>query len=155
MVTAKAKPKAKADGKKAKVAAAKVKAKPAPKVIAKAKPAPKAVTKPKAKSAPKLVAKAPAKPVSKPVTKMTVKSVEKAKQPAVPKTQTKPAPKTSLKSETRIAGVLTEAELMKQPKSEYMSVAQRNFFKRRLLELQTQMRDNADATTEHLRELAV
>lgn len=44
---------------------------------------------------------------------------------------------------------------MKQPKSEYMSAAQRKFFKHRLLELQTQMRDNADATTEHLRELAV
>ncbi|MCY7389705.1 MAG: RNA polymerase-binding protein DksA [Burkholderiales bacterium] len=36
-----------------------------------------------------------------------------------------------------------------------MSSAQRKFFKHRLLELQTQMRDNADATTEHLRELAV
>ena len=36
-----------------------------------------------------------------------------------------------------------------------MSSAQRKFFKVRLLELQTQMRDNADATTEHLRELAV
>ncbi len=155
MVTAKAKPKAKSDGKKAKVVASKLKAKPAPKVVAKAKPAPKPVAKAKVKSAPKLVAKAPAKPVSKPVTKLAVKSVEKAMQPAVPKTQTKPAPKTSLKIETRIAGVLTEAELMKQPKSEYMSFAQRSFFKRRLLDLQTQMRDNADATTEHLRELAV
>ena len=155
LVKAKAKPKAKADGKKATVVAGKVKVKPAPKVVTKAKPAPKTVAKAKAKSAPKLVAKARAKPVSKPVTKLTVKSVEKAIQPAVPKTQTKPVPKTLLKSETRIAGVLTEAELMKQPKSEYMSVAQRKFFKHRLLELQTQMRDNADATTEHLRELAV
>jgi len=155
LVTAKAKPKAKADGKKTKVVADKVKAKSAPKVVAKAKPAIKTVAKPKAKNAPKLVAKAPAKPVSKPVIKLTVKSVEKAIQPAVPKTETKPAPKTSVKTATRIGGVLTEAELMKQPKSEYMSVAQRNFFKRRLVELQTQMRDNADATTVHLRELAV
>jgi DnaK suppressor protein len=155
LVTAKAKPKAKADGKKAKVESGKAKAKPAPKVVAKAKPAPKAVAKPKAKPAPKLAAKVAAKPVSKPVTKLPVNSVEKAKQPAVPKTETKPAPKTSSKTETRIPGVLTEAELIKQPKSEYMSVAQRNFFKHRLIELQTQMRDNADATTEHLRELAV
>ena len=59
------------------------------------------------------------------------------------------------KVETRIPGLVTESELMKQPKSEYMSAAQRKFFKHRLLELQTQMRDNADATTEHLRELAV
>jgi DnaK suppressor protein len=86
---------------------------------------------------------------------LTVKSVEKEIQPAVPKTDAKPTPKTPLKSETHSAGVLTEADLMKQPKSEYMSVEQRNFFKRRLLELQTQMRDNADATTVNLRELAV
>ena len=59
------------------------------------------------------------------------------------------------KTETRVPGLLTESELMKQPKAEYMSSAQRKFFKHRLLELQTQMRDNADATTEHLRELAV
>ena len=137
MVTAKAKPKAKAGSIKAKVgakgAAAKVKpvvkakAKPAPKPIAKAKPSPKAVVKPKAKPAPKSVAKAPPKSI----------------------------PRASPKAETRIPGLPTEAELIRQPKSEYMSAAQRKFFKHRLLELQTQMRDNADATTEHLRELAV
>lgn len=137
MVTAKAKPKAKAGSIKAKVgakgAAAKVKpvvkakAKPAPKPIAKAKPSPKTVVKPKAKPAPKPVAKAPPKSV----------------------------PRASTKAETRIPGLPTEAELIRQPKSEYMSAAQRKFFKHRLLELQTQMRDNADATTEHLRELAV
>ena len=155
LVTAKAKPKAKAVGKKTKVVADKVKAKAAPKVVAKAKPAAKTGAKPKAKPVPKLVAKTPAKPVSKPVTKLTVKSVEKAIQPAVPKSETKPAPKSSLKTETHTGEILSEAQLLKQPKSEYMSVAQRNFFKRRLIEIQTQMRDNADATTVHLRELAV
>ena len=40
------------------------------------------------------------------------------------------------------------------PKSEYMNAAQLKFFRERLLELQTQMRDNAGATTEHLRELS-
>lgn len=145
MVTAKAKPKAKAIVKKTKgntkVATSKVKAKakPAPKVVAKAKPASKLVAKVKAKPAPKTVPKAPPKPASK----------------APAKPVAKPAVKSAPKAEVRVPGLLTEAEMLKQPKSEYMSAAQRKFFKHRLLELQTQMRDNADATTEHLRELAV
>ena len=49
---------------------------------------------------------------------------------------------------------LTEAELVKMPKSEYMNAAQLKFFRERLLELQKQLRDNAGATTEHLRELS-
>jgi len=49
---------------------------------------------------------------------------------------------------------LTEAELLKMPKSDYMNAAQFRFFKERLLELQREMRDNAGATTEHLRELS-
>ena len=48
----------------------------------------------------------------------------------------------------------TEAELLKMPKAEYMNAAQLKFFKERLLELQKEMRDNAGATTEHLRELS-
>ncbi len=46
----------------------------------------------------------------------------------------------------------TEAEVLKMPKSEYMNAAQLRFFKDRLLELQRQLRENAGATTEHLRE---
>jgi len=49
---------------------------------------------------------------------------------------------------------LTEAELLKCPKSEYMNAAQLRFFKDRLLALQKELRDNAGATTEHLRELS-
>lgn len=49
---------------------------------------------------------------------------------------------------------LTEAEVLKMPKSEYMNAAQLRFFKERLMELQRQLRENADATTEHLRELS-
>lgn len=144
MVKSKVKTVAKAKGKTAKSASAPkvkttAKAKVAPKVVAKAKPAPKAVVKAKAKPAPKVVAKAVVKPAPKPVAKPV----------------SKPAAAASMKVETRIPGVPTEAELIKQPKAEYMSAAQRKFFKRRLLEIQTQMRDNADATTEHLRELAV
>lgn len=50
--------------------------------------------------------------------------------------------------------VPTEAELLKMPKADYMNSAQLKFFRERLLELQTQMRENAGATTEHLRELS-
>ena len=48
----------------------------------------------------------------------------------------------------------TEAEIVKMPKSEYMNAAQLKFFRERLIELQTQLRENAGATTEHLRELS-
>ena len=48
----------------------------------------------------------------------------------------------------------TEAELLKIPKADYMNPAQLKFFRERLLELQKEMRDNAGATTEHLRELS-
>ena len=50
--------------------------------------------------------------------------------------------------------LLTEAEIVKMPKSEYMNAAQLRFFRERLLELQRQLRENAGATTEHLRELS-
>ena len=52
------------------------------------------------------------------------------------------------------AKVLTEAEIVKMPKSEYMNAAQLRFFRERLLALQKELRDNAGATTEHLRELS-
>ena len=49
---------------------------------------------------------------------------------------------------------LTEAELLKMPKADYMNAAQLRFFRDRLLDLQRQLRENADVTTEHLRELS-
>ena len=49
---------------------------------------------------------------------------------------------------------LTEAEIVKMPKSDYMNPAQLRFFRERLLDLQKQLRENAGATTEHLRELS-
>ena len=172
---AKAKPKAKADGKRVtartQVATGKVKAKvkakakPVPRVVARAKPTPKAVAKPKAKPAHKPVPKAYAKPapkpkpkpklVAKPVIRVAARTTVHVTPPTAHKGVTKATPKAPQKAETRIPGLLTEAELTKQPKADYMSAVQRKFFKHRLIELQTQMRDNADATTEHLRELAV
>ncbi len=50
--------------------------------------------------------------------------------------------------------ILTEAEILKMPKSDYMNAAQLRFFKGQLMELQRQLRENAGATTEHLRELS-
>lgn len=48
----------------------------------------------------------------------------------------------------------TEAEIIKMPKSEYMNAVQLKFFRERLLQLQKELRENAGATTEHLRELS-
>jgi len=48
----------------------------------------------------------------------------------------------------------TEAEIIKMPKSEYMNAVQLKFFRERLMQLQKELRDNAGATTEHLRELS-
>ena len=160
MVTAKAKTKVKVSGKTAKSgtkgAAVKVKATVKPKVNA--KPAPKAIAK--AKAAPKPVVKAkvkpsPPKPAPKTVIKLAAKTRSKVTSRPAHRPVANPAPTAASRSETRIPGVPTEAELIRQPKADYMSASQLKFFKRRLLELQTQMRDNADATTEHLRELAV
>ncbi len=55
----------------------------------------------------------------------------------------------------RVGGLLSEAEILKQSKNDYMSKAQLAFFKQRLTELQAQLRDNAGQTTEHLRELSI
>jgi len=48
----------------------------------------------------------------------------------------------------------TEAEVLKMPKADYMNAGQLRFFREKLLELQAQLRENAGATTEHLRELS-
>jgi DnaK suppressor protein len=56
-----------------------------------------------------------------------------------------------LASKTKI---LTEAEITKMPKSDYMNAAQLAFFKQRLLDLQKELMNNAGVTTEHLRELS-
>ena len=50
---------------------------------------------------------------------------------------------------------LTEAELLKMPESEYMSQAQLEFFRERLLTMERDIRSNADETTEHLRETVI
>ncbi len=48
--------------------------------------------------------------------------------------------------------VLTEEELLRAPASQYMSPEQLEFFRARLLEMQRELLDKADVTSEHLRE---
>lgn len=120
--------------------------KSASKVAVKAKVAGKAVPKSKAKAAPKVTAK--------------IAAAHTAKTPAKPAKTTPPMHDTpsnllAKPSTVKVAGGLSEAEVIKLAKTNYMSRPQMNFFKQRLLALQTELRDNAGATTEHLRELAV
>ncbi len=55
----------------------------------------------------------------------------------------------------RVGGLLSEAEILKQGKNDYMSKQQLAFFRQRLTDLQAQLRENAGQTTEHLRELSI
>jgi len=73
---------------------------------------------------------------------MTVKAFQSNVLPFNPKTK-------------GVEGYLSESEILKQSKDKYMSKEQLAFFKQRLLELQSQLRENAGQTTEHLRELSI
>jgi len=162
-------PKAKTVSKAAPKTQKKAPPKPAAKSVAK-KPA----TKPSTKPASKPAAKAPAKPAAKPVPKAPVAKpapktiatpqasvASKAPAKAVTNKPVNTVPDTPVKhqlakpSTEKIGGGLSEAEVIKQSKTDYMSRQQLAFFKVRLLELQNELRENAGATTEHLRELAV
>ena len=141
------------------------------------KVAPKAVAKPVAKAqapAPAVAGKAAPKASAAPAVKsgnapvhhgvapvMAVTHLHSVPKAPAPKPVAKPAyvEKTPIvkftPSTVREGGMLSEAEIMRQPKSDYMSKQQLAFFKHRLLNLQSQLRENAGATTEHLREIAV
>ena len=51
-----------------------------------------------------------------------------------------------------VKSIATEKELLAQPADHYMSSAQLDFFKRKLVALEAELRANAEETTEHLRE---
>jgi DnaK suppressor protein len=51
--------------------------------------------------------------------------------------------------------LLTEAELLKMPDSDYMNDAQMGFFKARLRQMEQDILRNAGETTEHLRETVI
>src|SRR5436305_10185922 len=56
------------------------------------------------------------------------------------------------KSAVKRVKELTDQDLMKAPERDYMNEAQLAFFKQRLLELRSQLLNNADDTGQHLRE---
>ena len=132
------------------------------KVVPKSTPkvTPKANLKATPKSTPKVAAKVATKAIPKAAAAKTV-----APKAVVVKEEIKVALKVPVKTAVPVVArptsklpqgsKLTEAELLKQAKSEYMSKDQLAFFRLRLIQLQTELRENAGATTEHLRELAV
>ena len=80
-------------------------------------------------------------------------SVAKAAKPAV-KAAVSAAPVLSMNSGKKYAG-LTEAELLKQPESDYMNKAQLAFFREKLIEVRDNILHNATDTGEHLRDTEV
>ncbi|MFZ9734417.1 MAG: RNA polymerase-binding protein DksA [Burkholderiaceae bacterium] len=56
-----------------------------------------------------------------------------------------------MKSTDRLV-ISSEGMLLAQPESDYMSPAQLDFFRKKLKELESELRTNAGETTEHLRE---
>ncbi len=117
----------------------------------------KATAKTSSKSSPKTSKPAETKTVKSPKAIAVEKvSVAKASKPD-PKPDFKAMALAGLAAPSKIAkdGLLSEADIIKQSKTDYMAQDQLDFFKHRLRELAAQLRENAGATTEHLRELAV
>lgn len=56
---------------------------------------------------------------------------------------------------TKHDGILTEAEVLAMPESDYMNQAQLDFFRDRLRQMEQEIRNNAGETTEHLRETVI
>ncbi|MBN9429422.1 MAG: RNA polymerase-binding protein DksA [Burkholderiales bacterium] len=56
---------------------------------------------------------------------------------------------------TKDKKLLTEAELLKMPDSDYMNEAQLGFFRNLLQQMEKDLLANADETTEHLRETVI
>jgi len=77
-----------------------------------------------------------------------------AASPATAKVASRAATVLSMNSHKKYAG-LTEAEILAQPESEYMSKEQLAFFKEKLVELRAQILHNATDTGEHLRDTEV
>jgi DnaK suppressor protein len=109
-----------------------------------------------AKTTSKISTKALAK-IAKPAAPAASKATKAGVLAKAPKPELKSVVSSGLPAPSKISkgGLMSEADLIKQAKTDYMSQDQLNFFKQRLLELAAQLRENAGATTEHLRELAV
>jgi DnaK suppressor protein len=96
-----------------------------------------------------------AKPLAKTGAKPGASSAAKSKSAATAEVASKAVPKETASTGSKAKGLMSEADLIKQAKTDYMSKDQLKFFKHQLQELAAQLRENAGATTEHLRELAV
>jgi DnaK suppressor protein len=134
------------------------------KVVAKAQP--KAVEKP----APKKAAPRPAKVERAPVS-FAPAPIGHAPAPVAPRPVPAPSPKdlaaaheyllarSATRSEEPVMvngkRLPTEGELLKMPESAYMNDQQLAFFKHRLQEMERELLQNADETTEHLRETVI
>jgi DnaK suppressor protein len=134
------------------------------KVVAKAQP--KAVEKP----APKKAAPRPAKVERAPVS-FAPAPIGHAPAPVAPRPVPAPSPKdlaaaheyllarSATRSEEPVMvngkRLPTEGELLKMPESAYMNDQQLAFFKHRLREMERELLQNADETTEHLRETVI
>jgi DnaK suppressor protein len=166
-------PKAKAPAKRAAAKsvkpAAKPVVKPATKPVAKAaaRPAPVKATRtpekmPVSKSARPVRAPAPP-PVSMPVPASPAPVAAKVAPPPSPKDLAAAHEYLLARSATRseepvmVSGKLlpTEGELLKMPESAYMNEQQLGFFKYRLQQMEQELLQNADETTEHLRETVI
>lgn len=56
---------------------------------------------------------------------------------------------------TKVKKIQSEADLLKMPESAYMNEAQLSFFRERLQQMEREILQNADETTEHLRETVI
>jgi DnaK suppressor protein len=113
----------------------------------------------KAKAAPAVSGKAAKAVTSKSVAAATKPAPLPAAPVAVKPAVTSPAKVAPPKAATVLSmnghkkyANLTEAEVLKQPESEYMSKEQLAFFKEKLVELRGQILHNATDTGEHLRD---
>jgi DnaK suppressor protein len=98
-------------------------------------------------------------PVTKPAAKAAAAAPAKTKDTAADKA---PAPAKTSKGESKSEAkgswkgksgrLLTEAELLAMPDSEYMNEQQLDFFRARLEQQKADLLNNAEDTTEHLRE---
>ena len=108
----------------------------------------------KAKAATVTKSKAAAAPELKPAPKAAVVATKPASAVLAHAPSKSGPPKAtilSMNGHKKYAG-LTEAEVLAQPESDYMSKAQLAFFKEKLIELRGQILHNATDTGEHLRD---
>ncbi len=136
-----------------------------------AKAAPKAVEKPAPKKAAPARHSKPAKVERAPVSFAPILAAPVAPAPAAARPAPAPSPKdlaaaheyllarSATRSEEPVMvngrRLPTEGELLKMPESAYMNEQQLGFFKYRLQQMERELLQNADETTEHLRETVI